>query len=150
MKMKRTKIKQAGSVLLEALIAILIFSIGVLGLVGLQSTAIGSAADAKYRSDANFLVDQMIGTAWSTRVGTTVANASNVMAAAPDPTLPCAPCTGANGNANTQTWANNVAAALPLGTGTIAINGAAVTVMVTWQPPKATTPHRHVAVTYVD
>ena len=150
MKTYRTKIKQAGSVLLEALIAILIFSIGILGLVGLQATAIGSAADAKYRSDASFLVDQMIGTAWATRVGTTVANASGVMAAAPDPTLPCAPCTGANGNANTQAWANSVAAALPLGAGAIAINGAVVSVTVTWQPPKSATPHRHVAVTYID
>jgi type IV pilus assembly protein PilV len=43
--------------LLEALIAILIFSFGILGLVGLQANAINLSTDAKYRADAALLAN---------------------------------------------------------------------------------------------
>lgn len=52
---------QSGVMLLEALIAILIFSFGVLGIVGLQATAINTVQDAKYRSDAALLANELIG-----------------------------------------------------------------------------------------
>jgi len=47
--------------LLEALIAILIFSLGILAIVGLQAASVKSAGDAKYRSDASLLANQLIG-----------------------------------------------------------------------------------------
>jgi type IV pilus assembly protein PilV len=56
---------QSGVVLLEALIAILIFSIGILAIVGLQSTAVKTAADARYRSDAAFLAGELVSQIWS-------------------------------------------------------------------------------------
>ena len=56
---------QQGVVLLEALIAILIFSLGVLGLVGLQATMIKSTSDAKFRSEASFIAQQKIGQMWA-------------------------------------------------------------------------------------
>lgn len=55
---------QRGSVLLEALIAILIFSMGILAIVGLQGTTVKLSADAKYRTDAGLLADQLIGQMW--------------------------------------------------------------------------------------
>jgi type IV pilus assembly protein PilV len=55
---------QQGIVLLEALIAILIFSIGILGVVGLQANMIKATTDAKYRSQAAFLVQQKVGAMW--------------------------------------------------------------------------------------
>lgn len=55
---------QRGIVLLDALIAILIFSIGVLGMVKLQSDAISYSSEAKYRVDAAMLADQVIGQMW--------------------------------------------------------------------------------------
>lgn len=55
------KTRQSGSALLESLIAILIFSFGVLGLVGLQAAMIGGAADAKYRNEAGFFVNRLLG-----------------------------------------------------------------------------------------
>lgn len=51
--------------LLEALIAILIFSFGVLGLVGLQASMVKSTSDAKYRSTANYIAQQRIGEMWA-------------------------------------------------------------------------------------
>lgn len=151
MNMKRTKRKQTGSVILEALIAILIFSMGILALVGMQAVAISNVADAKYRSTAGFLADQIVGTVWATRLNTTVANASNVLAAIPDPTFACNQCSAANGNAYTQAWAvSGVAADLPNGTAVIAISGAQVTVTIGWLPPRAAAVHRHVVSAFID
>ena len=56
---------QEGIVLLEALIAILIFSIGILGLVGLQAVMIKNSADARFRSDASVIAQQRVGLIWS-------------------------------------------------------------------------------------
>jgi type IV pilus assembly protein PilV len=56
---------QQGVVLLESLIAILIFSLGVLGIVGLQATMIKSTADAKFRSEASYIAQQQIGQMWA-------------------------------------------------------------------------------------
>jgi len=50
--------------LLEALIAILIFSLGILSLVALQATAIQLTGDAKYRTDAALLANRLIGQMW--------------------------------------------------------------------------------------
>ncbi|MFH2135738.1 MAG: type IV pilus modification protein PilV [Pseudomonadota bacterium] len=66
MKPKRDSLtfRQQGVMLLEALVAILIFSIGILAIVGLQANSIKLSNDAKYRSDASFLANQLIGEMW--------------------------------------------------------------------------------------
>jgi type IV pilus assembly protein PilV len=56
---------QAGVILIEALIGMLIFSIGILALIGMQSVAIKNTTDARYRSEAAFLATQIIGTMWA-------------------------------------------------------------------------------------
>lgn len=56
---------QRGVVLLEALIAILIFSMGILAIVGLQASMIKNTADSKYRADASFIAQQKIGEIWA-------------------------------------------------------------------------------------
>lgn len=62
---RQCKSAQQGVVLLEALVAILIFSMGVLALVGLQAAMIKNTSDAKYRSEASFIAQQWIGMMWS-------------------------------------------------------------------------------------
>lgn len=57
--------RQAGVMLLEALLAILIFSIGILAIVGMQAAAIQDLGEAKYRSDAAFLANQVVADMWS-------------------------------------------------------------------------------------
>lgn len=54
-----------GVMLIEALIAILIFSIGILAVVGLQAAAIKTVADSKYRSEASFLANQLVAQMWT-------------------------------------------------------------------------------------
>jgi type IV pilus assembly protein PilV len=56
---------QKGAVLLEALIAILIFSMGILAIAGLQATMVKNTSDAKYRSDAAFIAQQALGRMWA-------------------------------------------------------------------------------------
>lgn len=66
---------QGGVILLEALIAILIFSMGILAVIGLQAASIKNTNDAKYRAEASYLANQIIGkmwvdTAWGSYSGT--------------------------------------------------------------------------------
>ncbi|WP_325111758.1 type IV pilus modification protein PilV [Ramlibacter sp.] len=60
----RMRRRQRGVMLLEALIAILIFSVGVLGLVGLQASAVKQSTEARMRADAAQLAEQLIGQMW--------------------------------------------------------------------------------------
>src|SRR3954453_16828459 len=55
---------ERGSILLEALIGILVFSLGVLGLVGLQAASIKNTSEARYRTQAAYLTDQLIAQMW--------------------------------------------------------------------------------------
>jgi type IV pilus assembly protein PilV len=57
--------QQSGVMLLEALIALLIFSVGILAIVGMQATAFQDMGEAKYRTDAAFLANQVIAEMWS-------------------------------------------------------------------------------------
>jgi type IV pilus assembly protein PilV len=45
--------------IIEALIAILIFSLGILGMIAMGGTAIGAQSDARYRTDAARLTETM-------------------------------------------------------------------------------------------
>ena len=56
---------QQGAVLLEAMIAILIFSMGVLAIVGLQAAMIKNTADSKFRAEAGFIAQQELGKLWA-------------------------------------------------------------------------------------
>ena len=59
------KSSQHGIVLLEALIAVLLFSMGVLALVGLQAAMMKNTEDSKIRSDASYLSQQRLGMMWA-------------------------------------------------------------------------------------
>jgi type IV pilus assembly protein PilV len=61
----KSRALQQGGFLLEALVAILIFSFGVLGLVGLQASAIEFTNDAQYRSEAAYLANSLIAQMWA-------------------------------------------------------------------------------------
>lgn len=57
--------QQRGGFLLEALVGILIFSFGILGLVGLQANAIRHVNDAQYRGEAIFLANALVSQMWA-------------------------------------------------------------------------------------
>ncbi|SDX73406.1 type IV pilus assembly protein PilV [Variovorax sp. YR634] len=60
----RARKDQRGIVLLEALVALLIFSVGVLGLIGLQATSVKQASAAEYRSTAVLQANDLISRMW--------------------------------------------------------------------------------------
>jgi type IV pilus assembly protein PilV len=59
------KSAQQGVVLIEAMVAILIFSLGVLAIVGLQASMIKNVADSKYRSEASYIAQSRLGLIWA-------------------------------------------------------------------------------------
>ena len=130
--MTRSLQKQHGVLLLEALIGILIFSIGILALVAMQATAVSQATDARYRSEASYLADRMIGSIWAnhgSNVGTLTASWVNEISGSNPPLLPNA--TGVNAP-------------------TVVVAGNQVTVTVYWQAPGASTRSNHMAIAYMD
>lgn len=54
-----------GFVMLEALVALLIFAFGVLGVVGLQAALTKAQTGSKFRGDAAFLAQELIGNMWT-------------------------------------------------------------------------------------
>ena len=118
-----TRAKQGGALLLEALIAILLFSVGILAIVGLQAMAVDSVSEAKYRTDASFLANQIIGEMWVNRANLA---AYNYAGGPPPPVL--------------QNWVAQVNATLPgaaVNAPTIVVNpGNQVTVTLFWQRPE--------------
>ncbi len=65
---------QQGAFLLEALIGILIFSLGILGIVGLQAQAMRFTNDAEYRAEAVYLANSLISQMWADKQSTLKAN----------------------------------------------------------------------------
>jgi type IV pilus assembly protein PilV len=56
---------QQGVMLLEALIAILIFSIGILAIVGMQATAMRTVTESRSRAEAALYANQLLGQIWA-------------------------------------------------------------------------------------
>lgn len=113
--------RQSGIALLEALVGFLIFTIGVLGLIGLQASMTRAQTSAKYRAEASLLANEVIGVMWGDAPG----NQANFAGAA------CA------GYARCSEWQNKVSALLPEGTGLVVHDPmrGQVEVTITWSQP---------------
>jgi len=107
-----------GFSLIEVLVAMTIFSFGILGMLGMQARAIGNFSDSKYRTDAALLSDALINEVWVNR-----ANIANY-----------AYTSGGTAPAPVQPWLSQVQATLPNGAANVTVAGNQVTVTVTWQP----------------
>lgn len=130
--------------MIEVLVAVLLFAIGILGLVGLQASMTQAQTDSKVRADAANLVDELATLMW-TELGTqaTIANLANFSTS------------GCAGNARCGAWLGKVGKALPGGTLTdLSFNDVAdswdenhgsVTVTLTWKLPNSDVDHKYVA-----
>lgn len=56
--------KQKGIFVFEAMVAIFIFVVGVLGVVRLQSSTINAVSEGGYRTTAMYLADSIVGKMW--------------------------------------------------------------------------------------
>jgi type IV pilus assembly protein PilV len=59
--------RQAGVALIEVLVSILLFSLGVLGMIGLQARAIGFSVDAEDRNRAALFANELATVMWMTK-----------------------------------------------------------------------------------
>jgi len=117
--MNNTKSKQTGVLLIEVLFAILIFSFGILGLVGLQAVASQNSTNAEDRTIASTLANDIVSQMWLRRTQDTSGNASAVAL-----------------GADVVAWQARVAASgLPNAAGTVATAGGITTVTITWRAP---------------
>ncbi len=117
----RRRRAQRGVALIEALVSILIFSFGVLGLMGLEARAITFSVDAEDRNRAAVFASEIASTLWLS--GSIAAGATT---------------------ANLALWNTNVKAAnapqTGLPNGTVAVTPVAGTtnaadIVITWQSP---------------
>jgi type IV pilus assembly protein PilV len=140
---------ERGVMLIEALLAILIFSVGILAVVGMQGVAIKDVAAAKYRSEAGFLANELIAQMWTDKLNVNSTQYSYAGSGSPPARL--------------TDWVNNrVAIRLP---GIAAVppivnvindpsgKGGVVTVQMRWQLPeeasKGLPPHSYTVVATV-
>jgi type IV pilus assembly protein PilV len=142
MKTLHTGSKQRGVTLLEALLGILLFSVGILAVVGIQAMAVRNVAESKYRMDASFLANQVIGEMWTNQSNLAL---YNWMAGAPPAVL--------------TNWSASVSKSLP---GTVAnpptvnVSGKTVSVTIFWQAPEEAKlnppplPHSHKVISVID
>ena len=112
-----------GVILIEVMIALLIFMFGVLGLVGLQASLTRATTDSKVRADAAYLASEMVGRLWSAL--TNVASYDSGTCA----TTPLC-----------KEWQDKVAATLPKGAGSVTIGSSGdAAITVTWAGPDGQT-----------
>ncbi|MDB5753335.1 MAG: pilus assembly protein PilV [Ramlibacter sp.] len=125
-----------GIALIEALVAVLIFAFGVIGLVGLQVAMTRAQGTAKYRADAAYLGSQVLGQMWADRTKLDSFNTGGADACAG-----YAPC---------KDWSGKVASSLPQGKAAIAASQATgvVTMTITWSLSAEGT-HTHVLTTSI-
>jgi type IV pilus assembly protein PilV len=133
-----------GIILLDSLVAIVIFSIGILGMVALQAASTQQAGDARLRHAAGFLADDLIAHMW-------VANPSTL----------AADYAGADGKGGAayMAWAARIdctrsIAPQPCLPGATAYPPAITvdatlraTVVLQWATPQDETPHQYVSIT---
>jgi type IV pilus assembly protein PilV len=110
-----------GFVLLEALIALLIFALAVLGLVGLQASMTRASSGAKYRADAAYLASDLVGLMWTDSRNLALYDVGSC-----------------EGHPPCQRWRERVSERLPTGVGQAMVSKTEpgqVTVRVTWKAP---------------
>ncbi len=61
----RSRRRLRGSTLVEGLLAIVIFSVGLVGLLTMLSAAMVDGANAQYRSEAGLLASDLVGRMWT-------------------------------------------------------------------------------------
>lgn len=134
--------RQSGFTLIEVMVAILVFSLGILGAVSLQASAIRMSTDAQQRAEATFLADQLLARMLIADPATAATFAHH-----PNGTTPCAPTGAASTNAVVTEWLTDVTSTFPrasAGEQQIVVSGIPaneVTVKLCWKNGEGDTPH---------
>lgn len=148
-----THLKARGFSMIEVLITLVILSIGLLGIAGLQVVGLQSNRSAYYRSQATIIAYDMIDR-MRTNVDGVAANHYNDLDSTvlPSPTPTCIDT--ANGcsaeslaDNDLQEWVDDHLSLLPAGSGTVTRNGNIFTVTVNWvENTDPDSPNKNVAI----
>lgn len=111
---QRAPLGQRGSTLIEVLVSVMLFSVGVIGLLRALGTAVQDTGAIQYRSTAATLADGLVGRMWVDRAN--LASYADDDVAVPE---------------------------LPNGLRTVTVAGNVVTVDITWQAPGAANASSH-------
>lgn len=123
--MKSAKNKQSGILLIEVLFSILIFSFGILGLVGLQAVASQNAVGAEDRNIAAALANDIVSQMWLRKTSRLVADAVPQDGADPAGLV-----------TDITKWKTKVAGSKLAGAvGDVSVSSGITTVTITWRPP---------------
>jgi Tfp pilus assembly protein PilV len=119
---------QQGSFILEAIISLILFAVGLISLMSLSAQAINQVGQSKARNDASYLVGELLSemwvsgtvnlTAWNTRLQTVLPEATGTVYLA---NCDCAATSGAD-----------LCSGASSGTAVAVTNSQAVTVCVNW------------------
>jgi type IV pilus assembly protein PilV len=139
--------------MIEILVTLVILSIGLLGVAGLQLTGLQSNRSAYYRSQATIIAYDMIDR-MRTNVDGVAANHYDDLDSDNPPSSPPTCIESANGcsaaslaDNDLQEWVNDYLSMLPAGSGTVTRNGNIFTVTVNWvENTDADDPNKNVAI----
>lgn len=120
-----------GLTLIEVLIALLVLSIGILGLATLQTASLGFNAGASQRTQATMLASDMAERMRANRQAA-LAGAYDIAFQDPAPACAAPSASGTVAQQDISTWRMALACRVPLGTGSIARNGGEITLTVQW------------------
>lgn len=122
-----------GFTLVEALVALLALSIGLLGVAGLQLTGLRANLSAAWRSQATYLSYDILD-----RMRANRNNRANYAIG-----TGAAPGGGSVADIDLAAWKTNLAATLPLGDGTVTVGGpdnTVITVTIQWDDSRGEDP----------
>lgn len=140
---------QAGVMLIEALIAILIFSLGILAIVKLQATSIQQSASAEYRALASMLANDLISQMWASDK-TPATLKSNFESGTPFTTWRSKVIASGLPKVSTSQNTPTVSVtSLPSGCTGTACTSSSVTVTVYWQAPSESSAHQFMAIAQI-
>ena len=122
--------KQHGFSMLEALVTLLIVSLGLLGIAGIIANSLKVNQGAQIRSQASWLANDVIDRMRANRK--TAEGGAYALAS-----CAAAPAGGTVAIDDLSQWCAAVAAALPTGTGSVALAANMVTVTVQWDDTRA-------------
>lgn len=122
--------RSRGFTLVEALVALLALSIGLLGVAGLQLAGLRHNMSSGWRSQATYMAYDIL--------DRMRANGDNLDSYPTD--YDEVPMPGGIAQADLSAWKTNLARALPLGDGSIEVDGRDVTVNIHWDDSRGTDP----------
>lgn len=133
MRCTATYARQRGFTFMEVLISVVVLSIGLLGLAGLQATSQRANHSAYVRSQATLFAYDMTDRMRANRAGMLAGAYNNISGIPSNPGCIATGCSSAQlAQYDAYVWNTALAQQLPSGKGTVVGNGGVFTVTVMW------------------